>query len=244
MPFTRWNNLSARIIAEHLSWEDVRDDLLRVIQELDSLRKGGLVPEGKYRQKGNAFKDTIAALAESRCGVQLTERRVSGRTDIHTVDITLTVDARAGRNVSADAVVIAGELKMIGSPEHRSGEELKPERTISIDIDKRVKEVKYTPVDLKRYVNPETEGGWGEFVEETFPLFFSGWMMRLASADRLEHIVAKLEGMTEYNNFVAAAIYKEKDGRYHWVDITSENPKILGIGELIDRICHLAERIE
>lgn len=242
MPYTDWKNLNKLIVNKHLRWEDINERLLHITQEIDNLRKTDRIPEGIYRQKGNIFRDTVAALVESRCNIKLTERRVHGRTDKHVIDLTLTND-QSHKQVTADAIVVAGEAKMIGGPKHERGGKSYRERTIQIDIDKRAKEVKYTPIDLKRFVKPKAEAGWRNLIEETSPAFFSAWLMRLATKDRIEHITAKLEGMTEYQDAVGVAIYDESQtGQYRWVNVKSANPKILTIGELIDWICKLIRR--
>ncbi len=62
----------------------------------------------------------------------LREKALEGSTDIHKVDFAFV---NSGRKV--ELYVIAGEAKMLGSPPHIRGGKQYPERTISIDIDKR-----------------------------------------------------------------------------------------------------------
>lgn len=57
-----------------------------------------------------------------------------------------------------------------------------PERTLTIDIDKRIKEVKYTSIDLKRRTDPQVTKEWAEFITETPPAFFSAWPPATASS--------------------------------------------------------------
>ncbi len=49
----RWRNLHEHIVRKGLRWEDIEEELLRILTELDRLRRRGRIPEGKYRQKGN-----------------------------------------------------------------------------------------------------------------------------------------------------------------------------------------------
>ncbi|GEM_PF-39663 len=154
-----------------------------------------------------------------------------GYTDVHKVDFAF---------VDGNIYIIAGEAKMIGSPPHRRGGKLYPERPISIDIDKRIKEVKYTPIDLKRKFN-QNVGSWLEWIEKTYPKFYSAWLLRLGTRNRVAHLLDKLEGLCEYNNGVGVEIYHEVSGEYRWLDI--ERSKILSIDELIERSATLLKII-
>ena len=229
-PVKEWSKLNARIVEKKLKWDDIKDKLLEIISAMDNLWKNGKILEGEYRQKGNHFKDTVIALVKAQCGIRITGQKVKGRTDRHAVDLSYFKGESKG-----GILVIAGEAKMIGSPKHLKDRRAYPERTITIDIDKRSKEVKYTPIDLKRLNDPEVVTGWRKWINETEPKFFSAWMMRLASKNHLENVISKLEGISEYNNGVGVAIYKDQDGRYTWVDIKSS--KLLTIGDFVDLIC-------
>ncbi|MHC1566409.1 MAG: hypothetical protein ACXQTD_01400 [Candidatus Syntropharchaeia archaeon] len=181
-------------------------------------------------RKGNYFKNTIIALIQARCDVALREEALVGHTDVHKVDFAFI---NSGRSI--ELYVIAGEAKMLGSPPHVKGSRKYPERTISIDIDKRIKEVKYTPIDLKREFSTERIGKWQEWIDRTYPKFFSAWLLRLGTGNRLDHVVDKLEGVCEYNNAVGVAIYREVNEKYRWVEISSS--KLLSIDQLVEEIC-------
>lgn len=228
-PFEEWRRLNLEIVKSRRRWSQIHIPLLKLIGHLDYLRRNDRIDEGAYRQKGNLFRDTVQALVAARCGVQLKDTKVFGRTDKHDLDFAGFQDEEG------TVLVMAGEAKMLGSPPHtRAGKEY-GERTISIDIDKRLKEVKYTPIDLKRSQDSEIQKGWAQWLEETRPMFFSAWLCRLAKRDRLERVVRKFEGLREYNNGVAVAIYRENGGRYEWVDVQSK--KLTGMDGLVDLIC-------
>ena len=229
-PVKEWSKLNARIVKGKLKWDDIKDKLLEIISAMDNLWENGKIPEGEYRQKGNHFKDTVIALVKAQCGINVTGKKVKGRTDKHAVDLCYFKGKSNG-----GVLIIAGEAKMLGSPKHLMDRRTYPERTITIDIDKRSKEVKYTPIDLKRLNDPEVVTGWKKWIDETKPKFFSAWMMRFASKNHLGNVISKLEGISEYNNGVGIAIYKDQDRRYAWVDIKSS--KLLTLGDLVDQIC-------
>lgn len=118
--------------------------------------------------------------------------------------------------------VIAGEVKVIGSLPHRIGNRIYPERNINIDINKRVKEVKYTPVDLKRKYDPVVSKPWIRWIEETRPKFYTFWLLRLGSSNRLYHILEKIRGIKEYNNGGSTIVYKEDVNSYKYI-FTGDN---------------------
>ena len=228
--FDHWTRLNEKVAAEGLRFAQIEDELLQIIKEVDEARKADTIDEGEYRQKGNFFRNTIIAMVEARCGLELRDRKIQGRTDVHDVDLSAL-----GVTDGHEIVIVAGEVKMLGSPAHVRGSREYDERTISIDIDKRLKEVKYTPIDLKRRYSPEVKEGWSKWIQQTHPKFFSAWLMRLATKDKLERIIKKLESLTEYNNAVSAALYQQGHNGYEWVKFKSE--KVLTVDELVDLIC-------
>ncbi|MEM3207360.1 MAG: hypothetical protein QXQ87_04935 [Halobacteria archaeon] len=233
-PFEEWHRMNGEIVQRGKRWSQTRVPLLELVGRLDDLRRSDRIDEGAYRQKGNLFRDTVQALVTARCGVRLKDTKVDGRTDRHDLDFAGFQDEKG------TIVVMAGEAKMLGSPPHiRAGKEY-GERTISIDIDKRLKEVKYTPIDLKRHQDSEIRKGWTQWLEETQPKFFSAWLCRLAARDRLDRVIRKLEGLREYNNGVGVAIYRESGGRYEWVDVQSK--KLADMDGLVDLICRAMGR--
>jgi hypothetical protein len=237
MPVQSWEELNRRIVQENLRWREVQEQLLNILVELDRLRREDRIPEGRYRQKGNYFRDTIIALIEASCGFKLYEQELPGKTDRHRVDISYLQNYE---NPRQGFVLLAGEVKAMGSPEHEREGKRYPERTLTIDIDKRIKEVKYTSIDLKRLADPTVSRGWYRFIRETPPAFFTAWLLRLAAQDRLEHVFEKLKGISEYTNGVGVAIYREwSAGQYEWIEKVPD--PLLTIGEFIELICRFLQ---
>lgn len=109
-----------------------------------------------------------------------------------------------------DVPIIAGEAKMLGSPAHiRPSGEHYPERPISIDLDKRIKEVKYTSVDLKRKFGISFIRGWEEWIDQSYPRFYSFWGCRLGERNNTSSLIEKFRGVTKYNNGCDVFIYEE-----------------------------------
>jgi hypothetical protein len=184
------------------------------------------IEEGVYRQKGNRFRDTVQALIQAQCNVDMPDGRVDGRTDRHDVDLVWMKEGK---------LTVAIEAKMIGSPGHIRHGNSYQERSIGIDIDKRIKEMKYTAIDLKRYSSPENIGTWSAWRDATLPHFAAALMMRLAGRNRVDTVRRKVEGLAGYLDAIGLALYHENpDGTLSWVQVSS--PIVLDIGQLVDTI--------
>jgi hypothetical protein len=205
----RWRALVSEIVQRRYRFADIEDSFLDIMCDLNDLRRHGEIEVGIYRQKGNYWRDMIVALIESLCGIRMRERRIQGWTDVHAVDFSY-VETISGKEIP----IIAGEAKMLGSPAHiRPTGERYGERPTSIDLDKRLKEVKYTPIDLKmkfgRFV-----ASWEEWIEQSFPKFFSFWACRVGERNHIDLLINKFQGLRKYNNGVGVFLYEEKNGSY------------------------------
>jgi len=144
-----------------LRFSDIKGELLDALNELNSAWGSAKIEEGMYRQKGNRFRDLIIALIQSQCAAELKERRVRGLTDLHTIDIIYPI--------TGDPAVVV-EVKMLGTPSHLTqGGTYRPERGGAVDLDKRLKEVKYTPIDLKLRYSGTVIGQWDQWVKRASP---------------------------------------------------------------------------
>ncbi len=175
------------------------------------------------------YRNTIISLITARCesrGLSISpkERALEGRTDLHKVDFAYPLEGDP---------IIAGEVKAIGSPEHNGY----GERHIGIDIDKRVKEVKYTPIDLKRKFDPLISKGWFTWVDKTQPKFYVFWIMRQGKKNSLNRILGKVASVGEYANGVSAVIYAPARSHYRYVFLGNKQRRIAPVDDLIDEIC-------
>jgi hypothetical protein len=230
-------------------FEPISEEFLNAYYELVEIpRINGTLPEGEYRQKGNAFRDFISELIFVRSGGQyrLMDRKVRGYTEQnHDVDLAY---------VRGETLLVAGEVKMTGSPAHRRGNYIQRERKTQSDLDKRLKEVKFTAVDLKLYYTPNRTmakivseeslfsthypAWWDEWIKSSIPGFYSFWASRLASgqrkgdkvtnADNPRLLIEKFDKLRKYNNAVGVFMFREKGGKY--VPFGEEEIKGLNLG--------------
>ena len=135
--------------------------------------------------------------------------------------------------------IIAGEAKMLGSPAHiRASGERYPERPISIDLDKRIKEVKYTSVDLKRKFGISFAEGWTKWIDKSYPKFYSFWGCRLGERNKLSSLIEKFSGVIEYNNGCGVFIYKDRN----YQKLIDEHLDAFSIDKVIDSIRNEVEK--
>ncbi len=180
-------------------FDPIKNDFLELFYKyLESNWIDGKLCEGSYRQKGNVFRDLISELIYIRSEKQyrLLDTKVPGYTE-HNHDLDL-----AFVRGEDSLLIVAGEVKMTGSPRHRVGNTIKEERRTQSDLDKRLKEVKFTSVDLKLYYTSDKvivkivqsllesdtfdkeimkNQWWDEWVKKSVPGFYSFWASRLAS---------------------------------------------------------------
>lgn len=219
-----------------IRFQDIEDVFLDFMQAVNGLRRKGKFPAGQYRQKGNWWRDLMAALVKARCGVVMPDRRVEGLTDIHSLDMVYPDPLG---EVGAPLIVV--EAKMLGSPEHIEPDGTRrPERGGAVDLDKRLKEVKYTPIDLRLKYTGLVASDWEEWNRTAIPKFYSLWAFRVASRERQtvqRRIMDKMIGLARYyNTRVGFYLYEEdKGGQYR--RFSAAVPRGHTVDEVIEAIC-------
>ncbi len=182
------------------------------------------------------YRDTVISLIIARCkskgiSISIKERALKGRTDLHKVDFAYPLEGDP---------VVTGEVKAIGSPEHVGFDE----RYIGMDIDKRVKEVKYTSIDLKRKFGPLVSKDWFTWISETQPKFYVFWIMRQGEKNSLNKVLEKIVSIREYANGVSAVIYASAGSHYRYVFLGSSQQRILSVDDLVNDICNIISEIQ
>lgn len=231
-----WNVLIDRAGQVGTRFQDIEEAFLEFMQAVNGLRRKGKFPAGQYRQKGNWWRDLMAALVKARCGVVMPDRRVEGLTDVHSLDM-MYPDPLV--EVSGSLIVV--EAKMLGTPEHIEPDGTRrPERGGAVDLDKRLKEVKYTPIDLRlKYTGP-VASDWEEWNRTAIPKFYSLWAFRVASRERQTvqtRIVNKMVRLARYyNTGVGFYLYEEDEGG-QYRSFSAAVPRGHTVDEVIEAIC-------
>ncbi len=204
-----WNDLLAHIVATPTArFRDFQEEFLTIAQTYNDLWVRGELDQGMYRQKGSQWQRVITSIIETHTGTALGSRELEGLRGIHRPDMVyLQPDGTP---------LVVGEAKMLGTRGHRTPEGVwRPDRGGSVDIEKRLKEVKHTPVDLKlRYSGVEV-GDWQKWIKDSLPRFYSFWAFLVVGRDRPAQMLERLRLLRDYyNNGVGAFFFRMVDDRY------------------------------
>ena len=206
---TTWDDLLAHIAATPAArFRDFQEEFLIVAQTYNDLWVRGELDQGMYRQKGSYWQRVITSIIETRTGATSGSRELEGLTGIHRPDMVyLQPDGTP---------LVVGEAKMLGTRGHWTPQGIwRPDRGGSVDIEKRLKEVKYTPVDLKLRYGGTRVGDWQKWIKDSPPRFYSFWTFLVVGRDRPAQILERLCLLRDYyNNGVGAFFFKMVDDRY------------------------------
>ncbi len=232
-----WNALLDRAEQPGTRFQNIEEAFLEFMQAVNGLRREGEFPAGQYRQKGNWWRDLMAALVKARCGVVMPDRRVEGLTDVHSLDMVYPVPL-----VEVGTPMIVVEAKMLGSPEHIEPDGTRrPERGGAVDLDKRLKEVKYTPIDLRlKYTGPVVSN-WEEWNRTAIPKFYSLWAFRIAIREGYvvqTRIVDRMVRLARYYNTGVGFYLYEEDESGQYRRFSAAIPQGHTIDEVIEAICN------
>ena len=229
-----WSDLmrKAQFAPKDRPFESLQEDLVAMMEGFDIAGPPGRIPPGIYRQKGNRFKDLIGTLIRRKCGLNFIERDVEGLTDRHKVDLVFP---------TRGPPEVAIEVKMAGRPEHVDEAGIKrPLRGGEVDFDKRLKEVKYTPIDLKLRHSGTDVGDWDSWIEKSVPYFYTVYGFFLGNPRRLDQTVTKFVNLSRrYNNGVGVFLYIREGDHYVGV-LDHKNLQTLCIDNVIGEVCRRA----
>lgn len=192
----------------NVRFRDVRETFVDTAQAYNELWIAGELDEGIYRQKGTRWQQVIATIITARTGIALTSREVEGLTSTHRPDMVLFRD---------DGVpLVVGEAKMAGTRAHVTPSGIRrPERGGSVDLEKRLKEVKYTSVDLKLRHGGTQIGEWQEWIRSSLPHFCSFWAFLIVGRDWPEWIFGRMRSLREYyDDGIGVCMFRFEDGQY------------------------------
>lgn len=187
-------------------WSAIEDAFLAIVSEFDGLFVTGQMDIGNYKAKARYFNDLIAQLLTNSTGRVIATRakRPGLSFPAHDVDVAYPFEARF-------IPVALGEVKIAGMPPYpgninTSGPAGRP---VSQDLDKRVREIGFTAIDLKRGANEAIRltktGGGRDFT----PLYVCVYAARAATDGDLAATVMKLRALRDhYADGVGVFLYR------------------------------------
>jgi hypothetical protein len=206
------NELLNRIRTEYVGIRQIENDLLRVLWDLDRDLQTHTVSAETYRNsKGNWWQDIVRGIIQHSVNVNIETQSIAGASETHKVDLSVIRESQP---------IICMEAKAQGNPGYRQGTELKPERRIQSDIDKRLKEVKYTSIDLKRNygrrvsdrsLSFDREEDWINWKDSAYPKFYAFWLGRKCVQENQELLLTKLRNLIKYVNGLGVFFYEARE---------------------------------
>jgi hypothetical protein len=145
----------SRVRAERITlWSVIEDDFLAAMTSFDTdFVAGRNVMKEDYKTKGTFFNDVIAALVANRTGKHVGSRGKRAGTALKRHDVDLVYPSPTGISAT-EAInlhpVICAETKIAGTPPHDANKGSGADgRPANQDLDKRVREMIATCIDLK-----------------------------------------------------------------------------------------------
>ena len=204
-------NILERLRQRGTTFEEVENEILSTLWDLDARLQTARTPMETYRNdKGNWWMDLVSQAIANACGVQVRPDSIPGASETHNVDLAFA---------SKSGPIVCVEVKAQGNPGYVLRGEQKPERRMQSDIDKRLKEVKYTSMDLKRrydrggvsnILSLDREQDWLEWKEKALPKFYTIWLGRKVSRENGELLLKKFRETMKYLNGIGALIYEQQ----------------------------------
>jgi hypothetical protein len=197
--------------ARETRWVAIEDAFLAIVSEFDELFVTGQMDIGNYKAKARYFNDLIAHLLANSTGRVIATRakRAGLSFPAHDVDVAYPAEA-------SYIPLALGEVKIAGMPPYpgnvnTSGETGRP---VSQDLDKRIREIGFTAIDLKRGANEAIRltktGGGRDFT----PLYVAIYAARAASDGDLAATVRKLTALRDhYADAVGVFLYRAPNAK-------------------------------
>ncbi len=205
---------------EGTAFEQVENEILNTLWDLDMKLQTGKIPMETYRNnKGNWWMDLVRQAIINACHVEVRPESILGASETHNVDLAF---------VGKSGPIVCVEVKAQGNPGYVLRRERKPERRIQSDIDKRLKEVKYTSMDLKRKydrggvsdtLSLDKERDWVEWKQKALPKFYVLWLGRRVTRENESLLLKKFQEAMKYLNGIGALIYEQNEKKNGYREI-------------------------
>jgi hypothetical protein len=241
--FPAFRALLERVEAERIeTFAEIERDFVAAMSTFDERVAAGDITSGQNQNKGLFFNELIARLVERRAGFGVAQRGKRPGILLPQVDVDLCFPA----DRKARPVLIA-EVKMAGTPKHPRSPEAGPlGRPASADVDKRIREIALSVIDLKL---ADKQGGTTvidditSWIQATEPRFFAIFGLRIIDDNDRRKVVGRFQHLANsYANGVGLALYEPVDassaeGRVTYRSIPP--PGGMSIDDAIRRMCRV-----
>jgi hypothetical protein len=221
---------------------EVEQDFVAAMSAFDHRVAAGDFTSGQNQNKGLFFNELVARLIERCAGLGVAQRGKRPGILLPTVDVDLCFPA----DKKTRPAMIA-EVKMAGLPKHPGSPKAGiMGRSASSDVDKRIREIALSVIDLKL---ADAQGGTvaigdiTSWIQETRPRFFVLYGLRIIDDKDLEKVKGRFQYLANsYANGVGLALYRPVDpntveGRITYTPIPP--PGGMSVDDTVKRICRL-----
>jgi hypothetical protein len=241
--FPPFRALLNRVQAEGIgTFADVELEFMAAMSAFDHRLVAGELTSGQNQNKGLFFNELIARLIERCAGLGVAQRGKRPGILLPTVDVDLCFPA----DPKTRPAMIA-EVKMAGTPKHKGSPTAGlMGRPASADVDKRIREIALSVIDLKL---ADVQGGTTSigditsWIQGTRPHFFALFGLRVIDDNDLRKVLARFQYLANsYANGVGLALYRPvepatPEGRITYAAIPA--PGGMSIDDTVKRICRL-----
>lgn len=241
--FSPFERLLAEVDRDEVStFASVESTFVDAMSAFDQELVLGRLTSGQNQNKGLFFNELVARLIERCAGLGVAQRGKRPGILLPTVDVDLCFPS----DPLTRPVMIA-EVKMAGTPKHPGSPKAGVlGRPASADVDKRIREIALSVIDLKL---ADAEGGTSpigdisSWIQETRPRFFALFGLRVIDSNDLKKVLGRFQYLANsYANGVGLALYTPVDpstaaGRVRYKSIDA--PGGMSVDDAVKRICRL-----
>ena len=212
-------------------WSSIQDAFIEVVERFDAEFGRARRATGWYQAMARYFNDVIVALLANASSKKIFTGKKKDSQLFGNVDVDICYP-------ESDPPAIVGEVEALGTPPNPKNRS--QARTGSSDLNKRLREVAFTSIDLKmNYSPPQRINSFQSWIDSTSPGYFSFWAIRASDDGDFDRVRSMLSSLRAYCNGVAAVVYMPKTSD------SQTSYKVRKVPELdIDRaIREIAQRI-
>lgn len=241
--FSPFRALLDRMQAQGIrTFAEIEPEFVAAMSAFDQRMAAGDFTSGQNQNKGLFFNDLVARLVERCAGLGVAQRGKRPGILLKTVDVDLCYPPEP----TTRPLMIA-EVKMAGTPKHPGSPKAGVMgRPASADIDKRIREIALSVIDLKL---ADIEGGREpigditSWIQGTRPHFFALFGLRIIDDNDHRKVLDRFQTLANsYANGVGLALFRPTDpsapeGRVTYGPVSA--PGGMSVDDAVKRMCRL-----